>query len=115
MHVWPILVGLKGQFSDPVKDLLLCHGLRHVAGFCHVSLCLGGFCDLWGRAWAVENCDDNDKSNRVCHGKLRILGIHGYPTEPISICSCDCHGGLQCLFSVQFKLYFHCLGQWGEC
>ena len=38
-----ILVGLKGQFSYPVEDLLLLHGSRHVAGFRHVCLCLGGF------------------------------------------------------------------------
>ncbi len=103
MCVLPILVGLKGQFSDPVEDLLLRRGSRRVAGFHHVCLCLDGFCDLRGRAWAVENCNDDDKSNRVCRNELRILSIRGYPTEPVW--SCNCHGGLRCLFSVQLELY----------
>jgi hypothetical protein len=80
--VLPILVGLKGQFSNPIEDLLLHHGLHPVAGFGHVCLCLGGFCDLWGRAWAVENCNDNNKRNRVCHGELRILGICRHLQSP---------------------------------
>ena len=92
MRVLPILIGLKGQFSDPIEDLLLCRGLRRVAGFRHVCLCLGGFRDLWGGAWAKENCGDNNKSDCVCGSELRIISIHGCPTEPV--CSCDCHGGL---------------------
>ncbi len=70
MRVLAILAGLKGQFSNPVEDLLLRCDSRRVAGFRHVCSCLGGFCDLWGRAWAVENCDDNDNSNRICRGEL---------------------------------------------
>ncbi len=60
MCVLPILVGLTGQFSNPIEDLVLPSGSRHVACFCHGCLCLGGFRDLWGQAWAVETRDDND-------------------------------------------------------
>ena len=60
MRVLPILLGLKGQFSDPVEDLLLRRGSRCVAGFPHGCSCLGGFRGLWGQAWAVENHNDND-------------------------------------------------------
>ena len=44
---------------------MLCHGSHRVAGLRHVCSCLGGFCDLRGRAWAIENCDNNNKSDRV--------------------------------------------------
>ncbi len=38
MRVLPMFVGLKGQFVDPVKDLLLCGGPCHVARFRHGSV-----------------------------------------------------------------------------
>ena len=60
MCVLSTLVGLKGQFSDPIKDLLLCYGSRRVACFCHGCLCLGGFHDLLGQSGAVANRDDNN-------------------------------------------------------
>ncbi len=44
MRVLPMFVGLKGQFVDPVEDLLLCSGLCRVACFCH-----GGVVRLLGR------------------------------------------------------------------
>ncbi len=68
MGVLPILVGLKVQFFDPVKDLLLCCGLRHVACFRHGCLPLGGFLDRRGRAGAIENCNDDDYCDCICRG-----------------------------------------------
>jgi hypothetical protein len=35
VHELPMFVGFKGQFVDPVKDLLLLSGLCCVARFCH--------------------------------------------------------------------------------
>jgi hypothetical protein len=68
VHVLPILVGLKGQFFDPVEDLLLCHGSRCVACFRHGCLLLGGCLDHRGQAGAVENHDDDDYCDCICHG-----------------------------------------------
>ncbi len=53
MRVLPILVGLKGQFFDPIEDLLLRHGSRRVACFRHGCSCLGEFLDPWGRRGAM--------------------------------------------------------------
>ncbi len=68
VRVLPILVGLKGQSFDPIKDLLLHHGWRRVACFRHGCSRLGGFLDHRGRAGAVENCNDDDYCDCVCRG-----------------------------------------------
>ncbi len=53
MRVLPILVGLKGQFFNPIKDLFLHCGSRHVACFRHGCSCLGGFLDHQDRWQAM--------------------------------------------------------------
>ena len=58
-----------------------------------------GFLDLWGRAGAVENRDDDDYCDCVCRQSLYEAAI------ATSV--------FFCLASVQFELDFHCLGQWG--
>ncbi len=59
MHVLPVLVGSKGQFFDPIEDLLLRRGLRRVACFRHGCSCLGGFLDCQGRVGGNDDdyCD----------------------------------------------------------
>jgi hypothetical protein len=70
-------------------------------------LSLGGFC--WGRAGAVENCDDDDQSKCIGCSKLGELGACRDTTEPVG--GRNGNGGSGSLFGIKFKLDFHCRGR----
>jgi hypothetical protein len=63
------------------------------------------------RMVAVEDSDDNDQSNGIGKGKLRVLGAFGNPLE----CARSCHGnsGSGSLVSIKFKFDFHCRKEQG--
>ena len=55
---------------------------------------------------AVENCDDNDQSDCIGKGKLRVLGAFEDLSESVGSRNCDCCSGS--LVGIKFKLDFHC-------
>ncbi len=57
-------------------------------------------------AVAVEDCNDDDQSNRVGKGKLRVLGAFRNLSECVE--SCDGNNGSGSLISIKFELDFHC-------
>ncbi len=58
---------------------------------------------------AVEDCDDDNQSNGVGKGKLRVLDAFGNPSKCVG--SRDGNGGSGSLISIKFKLVFHCCKQ----
>ena len=60
----------------------------------------------YSRAGAVENCDDDDQSNCVGNGELRVLGAYGDSSESVGSRDCDCSSGG--LVGIKFELDFHC-------
>jgi hypothetical protein len=63
---------------------------------------LNGF---W-QAGAVEDRDDDDQSNSVGEGELRVLGAFGDSSESVGSRDCDCSSGG--LVGIKFELDFHC-------
>jgi hypothetical protein len=63
------------------------------------------------RTVAVEDCDDEDQSNGVGKGKLRVLGAFRNPSKCVG--SHDGDGGSGSLIGIKFKLDFHCREQQG--
>jgi hypothetical protein len=63
---------------------------------------------LGKKSWtgAVEDCNDDDQSNSVGKGKLRVLSAFGDSSE--SVGSRDGNGGSSGLIGIKFKLDFHC-------
>jgi hypothetical protein len=58
------------------------------------------------RTVAVEDCDDDDQSDGVGKGKLRVLGAFGSPSDCIG--SRNGNGGSGSLIGIKLKLDFHC-------
>jgi hypothetical protein len=55
---------------------------------------------------AVEDCDDDDQSNGVGKGELRVLSAFGNPSK--SIGSCNANNGSGSLIGIKFELDFNC-------
>ncbi len=60
---------------------------------------------------AVEDCNDDNQSNGVGKGELRVLGAFGNPSECVG--SRDGNGGSGSLIGIKFKLDFNCHEQQG--
>ena len=60
----------------------------------------------YSRAGAVENRDDDDQSDSVGEGELRVLGAFGDSSESVGSRDCDCSSGG--LVGIKFELDFHC-------
>ena len=60
----------------------------------------------YSRTGAVENRDDDDQSDCVGEGELRVLGAFGDSSESVGSCDCDCSSGG--LVGIKFELDFHC-------
>ena len=60
------------------------------------------------RAGAVENRDDDDQSDCVGKGKLRVLGAFGDSSKSVGSHDCDCSSGSGSLVGIKFELDFHC-------
>jgi hypothetical protein len=61
------------------------------------------------RMVAVEDQDDDDQSDGVGKGKLRVFGAFGNPSEYVG--SRDGDGGSGSLIGIKFELDFHCRKQ----
>ncbi len=61
---------------------------------------------LDSRADAVEDRDDDDQSDSVGEGELRVLGAFGDSSESVRSRDCDCSSGG--LVGIKFELDFHC-------
>ena len=68
----------------------------------------------YSRAGAVENRDDDDQSNCVGKGKLRVLGAFGDSSKSVGSRDCDCSSGSGGLVSIKFELDFHCQERYEE-
>ena len=66
----------------------------------------------YSRAGAIENRDDDDQSDCVGNGKLRVLSAFGDSSESVGSCDCDCSSGG--LVSIKFELEFHCRERYEE-
>jgi hypothetical protein len=60
----------------------------------------------YSRAGAVENRDDDDQSDCVGKGELRVHGAFGDLFESVGSRDCDCSSGG--LVGIKFELDFHC-------
>ncbi len=60
----------------------------------------------YSRAVAVENRDDDDQSDCIGKGELRILGAFRDSSESVGSCNPDCSSGG--LVGIKFELDFHC-------
>ncbi len=58
---------------------------------------------------AVEDRPDDDQSNSIGKGKLRVLGAFGDSSE--SVGSRDGNSGSSSLIGIKFELDFHCREQ----
>jgi hypothetical protein len=63
------------------------------------------------RTVAVEDCDDDNQSNGVGKGKLRVLGASGNQSKCVG--SRDGDSGSGSLIGIKFELDFHCRKQQG--
>ena len=61
------------------------------------------------RTVAVEDHDDDNQSDCVGKGKLRVLGAFRNPSECVGCRNGD--GGSGSLISIKFELDFHCREQ----
>ena len=66
----------------------------------------------YSRAGAVENRDDDDQSDSVGEGELRVLGAFGDSSESVGSRNCDRSSGG--LVGIKFELDFHCRERWEE-
>ena len=66
----------------------------------------------YSRAGAVENCYDDDQSNCVGKGELRVLGAFGDASESVGSRDCDCSSGG--FVGIKFKLELHCRERYKE-
>jgi hypothetical protein len=66
----------------------------------------------YSRAGAVDDRDDNDQSNSIGEGELRLLGAFGDSTESVGSRECDCSSGG--LVGIKFELDFHCRERYKE-
>ncbi len=60
----------------------------------------------YSRASAVENRDDDDQSDSIGEGELRVLGAFGDSSESVGSRDCDCSSGS--FVGIKFELDFHC-------
>jgi hypothetical protein len=60
----------------------------------------------------VEDRNDDDQSNRVGEGELRVLGAFGDSSESVGIRDCDCSSGG--LVGIKFELDFYCRERYEE-
>jgi len=60
----------------------------------------------YSRAGAVENRDDDDQSDCIGKGELRVLGAFGDSSESVGSRDCNCSSGG--LVGIKFELDFHC-------
>ncbi len=60
---------------------------------------------------AIEDCNDDDQSNRVGKGKLRVLGAFRNPSECVG--SCNGNSGSGSLITIKLKHDFHCREEQG--
>jgi hypothetical protein len=63
------------------------------------------------RTVAVEDSNDDDQSNGVGKGNLRVLGAFGNPSECVGSRNGNCGSGS--LIGIKFKLDFHCRKEQG--
>jgi hypothetical protein len=63
------------------------------------------------RMVAVEDHNDDDQSNGVGKGKLRVIGAFRNPSECVG--SRDGDGGSGSLIDIKFELDFHCREEQG--
>jgi hypothetical protein len=63
------------------------------------------------RTVAVEDCDDDNQSNGIGKGELRVLGAFGNPSKCVG--SRNGNGGSGSLIGIKFELDFHCHEQQG--
>ena len=73
------------------------------------KLLRSSFLCYYRRAGAVENRDDDDQSDCIDKGNLRVLGAFGDSSESVGSHDCDCSSGS--LVGIKFKLDFHCREQ----
>ena len=66
----------------------------------------------YSRAGAVENRDDDDQSDCIGEGELRLLGAFGDSSEFVGSRNCDCSSGG--LVVIKFELDFHCRERYAE-
>ncbi len=55
---------------------------------------------------ATQDRDDDDQSDGVGEGELRVLGAFGDSSESVGSRDCDCSSGG--LVGIKFELDFHC-------
>ena len=77
---------------------------RHVEMTLEDKLLRSSFLD--SRVGAVENSDDDDQSNCVGKGELRVLGAFGDSSESVGSRDCDCSS--VGLVGIKFELDFYC-------
>ncbi len=65
-------------------------------------MCLGRWC----RMVAVEDCNDDDQSNGVGKGKLRVLSAFRNPSKCVE--SRNGNGGSGSHIGIKFELDFNC-------
>ncbi len=102
MRVLPSLIGLKGQFFNPIKDLLLRRGLRRVACFCHGCSHLGGFLDRWGWGGAMMMIIAIAFAMASCRYPVSTETQQSPYGAAMATAAFD-----------SFSVSFHCRGQWG--
>ena len=61
--------------------------------------------------FAVEDCNDDNQSNGVGKGKLRVLSAFGNPSKCIGSRDGNCVSGS--LIGIKFELDFHCRKEHG--
>ena len=60
----------------------------------------------YSRPGAVENRDDDDQSDCIGKGELKVLGAFGDSLESVGSRDCNCSSGG--LVGIKFELDFHC-------
>jgi hypothetical protein len=86
------------------------------SGFIFVDCCWKVFANkesifLGKKSWtgAIEDCNDDDQSDSIGKGKLRVLRAFG--DSPESVGSRNRDGGSNGLIGIKFELDFHCRKQ----
>jgi len=90
--------GVRGLFEE-VGDCVR----RHVAMRLEKKFLRSRFL---GYRWAVENRNDDDQSNCVGEGKLRVLGAFGSKTDSVGSRDRDCSS--RSFVCIKFELDLHC-------
>ncbi len=64
-----------------------------------------------GRAWDVEDRDDDNQHKSVGSGELGRVGVYRDTAEDVCVSDGDC--GTGGFVSIKLELDFHCRGRWG--